>query len=246
MSPSKPKVGGTGGRTMLLSAVALIAASASIATGQDWPSRAVTMVVPFAAGGTGDVFARILGMRLAELVGRPVIIENVSGASGMVGSARVAKAAPDGSQFVYGNVGTHAQNQVLYKNPPYNAAIDFTPVALIAESPLVLVARKDLPVSDLAGFAAYAKANHTTIQYGSPGLGTPNHLACAMLNTAIGVNVTHIPYRGGGPTMQDLIAGRIDFWCSGTANALPQIDAKTIKAIAILGGTRSRNLPSLA
>jgi tripartite-type tricarboxylate transporter receptor subunit TctC len=227
-------------------AFAAILAALGTATAQEWPSRPLTMVVPFAAGGTGDVYGRILAARLAEVLGHPVILENVAGAGGMVGASRVAKAAPDGYQFVYGNIGTHAQNQTLYKNPLYNSATDFAPVALIAESPLILVTRADLPVTSLAEFIAYARQNQAKMQYGSPGAGTPNHLACALLNAAIGTDITHVPYRGGGPVMQDLIAGRIDFWCSGTANAIPQIESKTIKAIAILSEQRSPNLPALA
>jgi len=138
-------------------AFAAILAALGTATAQEWPSRPLTMVVPFAAGGTGDVYGRILAARLAELLGHPVILENVAGAGGMVGASRVAKAAPDGYQFVYGNIGTHAQNQTLYKNPLYNPATDFAPVALIAESPLILVTRADLPVTSLAEFIAYAR-----------------------------------------------------------------------------------------
>ena len=192
------------------------------------------MVVPFAAGGPMDVVGRILAPRLTELLGQQVIIENVGGAGGMTGAARVAKAAPDGYKFVLGSVGTHAPNQTLYKKPLYNAATDFAPVALVAELPLVLVARKDLPAGNLPEFIAYAKANQDKMQYGSAGAGSATHLACALLNAAIGVNVTHIPYRGGGPAMQDLIAGRIDYLCIDTPNAMPQIESGQIKAIAML------------
>ena len=149
--------------------------------------------------------------RLSELLGQQVIFENVGGAGGMIGASRVAKAAPDGYQFVLGSSGTHALNQTLYKNPLYNAATDFAPVALVAEQPLVLVARKDLPADNLPEFIAYAKANQAKMQYGSAGVGSANHLACALLNAAIGINVTHVPYRGAAPAMQDLIAGRIDY-----------------------------------
>ena len=128
------------------------------ANAQDWPTRPVTMVVPFAAGGGGDLIGRILAPRLSELLGWTVIVENVGGAGGMNGAARVAKAQPDGYQFALGNIGTHAQNQTLYKNPLYNAATDFTPVALVAEVPLLLVVRKDMPANNLQEFIAYAKS----------------------------------------------------------------------------------------
>ena len=159
---------------------------------QDWPTRPVTMVVPFAAGGASDVIGRILSPHLSEILRQQVIIENIGGAGGMIGAQRVAKAAPDGYQFVLGNAGTHAQNQTLYKHPLYNAATDFAPVALIAEQPIVLIARKDLPANNLQEFIAYAKANQAKMQYGSAGAGTAVHLACALLNAAIGVDVTHV------------------------------------------------------
>src|SRR6195256_3490726 len=139
-------------------AAALLALS-SAAEAQTWPTRPVTMVVAFAAGSGDDVFARIVGPRLSELLGQQVIIENIGGAGGMTGTARVARAAPDGYQFVLGNIGTHAQNQTLYKHPLYDAAGDFAPVVLIAETPLVLIVRKDLPLRTLPEFIAYSKAN---------------------------------------------------------------------------------------
>src|SRR5215831_1005420 len=205
-------------------AVALVASLECIgpALSQDWPTRPVTMVVPFAAGGPADTVGRILAPGLSELLGQQVIIENV-------GSSRVAKAAPDGYQFVLGNVGTHAANQTFYKTPLYNAATDFAPVMLIAQTPLVLLARKDLPADNLKEFIAYAKANQASMQYGSGGAGSASHLACVLLNAAIGINVTHVPYRGAAPAMQDLIAGRIDYQCPDTPIAIPQIQSKMVK-----------------
>jgi len=164
----------------------------------------------------------------------------------MTGTARVAKAAPDGYQVVLGNVGTHAGNQTLYRHPLYNAATDFAPVILVVELPLVLVARKDLPADDLPAFLAHAKANQATMQFGSGGAGSATHLACALLNAAAGIEVTHVPYRGGAPAMQDLIAGRIDYMCVDTPVALPQIESKTVKPIAVLTRGRSPSLPALA
>ena len=223
-------------------AVAL-AALACGAAAQDWPSRPVTMVVPFAAGGPADTVARILAPRLSELLGQQVVIENVGGSGGMTGSARVAKAPPDGYQLVLGNVGTHAANQTFYKAPLYNAATDFAPITLIAQTPLVLLARRNLPADNLAQFTAYARANQSSMQFGSGGAGSASHLACVLLNAAIGVTVTHVPYRGAAPAMQDLIAGRIDYQCPDTPIAIPQIESKTVKAIAILSRERSPMLP---
>jgi tripartite-type tricarboxylate transporter receptor subunit TctC len=232
------------GKLFIAVAIAATWASFGPAKAQDWPVRPVTMVVPVAAGSSSDVVGRILAQRLAELLGQPVIVENAGGAGGMTGAYRVARAAPDGYQFAIGNAGTHAINQTLYKNPLYNAATDFAPVLLIAEVPHVLLARKDFPAGNLSEFVAYAKENQTKMQYGSPGAGSVNHLACALLNLSVGISVTHIPYRG--QIMPDLIAGRIDYWCPTSTVAIPQIGNQTVKALAILTMRRSPTLPALA
>ena len=212
---------------------------------QDWPNRPVTMVAPFAVGGSTDVIARIVADGLSIQLHQSVVVENVGGAGGMTGANRVAKAAPDGYQFVLGNVGTHAQNQTLYKAPLYNAATDFAPVVLMMDQSLVLVARNDFPAGNLQEFIAYTKANQSKMQYSSSGAGGSNHLACVLLNAAIGVNVTHIPYRGGAQAMQDILAGRVDYQCPSGPTAMPQITGKTVKAIAILSKNRSPSLPDL-
>lgn len=228
----------------IIAAFAVLVGAITPATAQDWPIRPVTMVYPFAAGSAADARGRIFASRLSELLGQTVVFENVGGAGGMIGSSRVAKAAPDGYQFVLG--GTFmVLNQALYKNPLYNATTDFAPVALIVEQPVVLIARKDFPANDLSEFIAYARANQTKMQYGSGGVGSMPHLACELLNMAIGINTTHVPYRGGGPLMPDLIAGRIDYFCSLTALAIPQIESKTVKAIAIFSKSRLPILPHL-
>ena len=213
---------------------------------QDYPTRPVTMVIPFAAGGPTDVLGRVVADRMSQLLGQQVVVENVGGAGGMTGSQRVAQALPDGYTMVLGTVGTHAQNQTLYKRPLYNAATDFTPVALLAQVPLVLIARKDLPVNSLQEFIAYAKANENKMSYGSAGAGSATHLGCVLLNAAIGVNIQHVPYRGTGPAMQDLAAGRIDYLCEIVTTALPQIQGGTVKPIAMLSLQRSPVLPNLA
>lgn len=213
---------------------------------ETWPTRPVTMVVPFAAGGPMDVVARILQSTLSGALQQQVIIENVGGAGGMTGTAKVAKSTPDGYQFLLGNVGTQAVSQTLYKQPLYNTLTDFTPVVLIADLSLVLVARKDLPVSNLQEFIAYAKANQDKMQFASGGAGSATHLGCALLNARIGIHVTHVPYRGGGLAMQDLIAQRVDYLCVDTPIAMPQIASGTVKPIAILTRGRSPSLPNLA
>src|ERR1700681_1513475 len=179
------------------------------ATAQNYPSKSLTMIIPFAAGGPTDVLGRVIAQRMSEIMGQQVVVENVGGAGGMTGSKRVADASPDGYTFVLGTVGTHAQGQSLYKRPLYNAATDFTPVALIAETPIALIVRKGLPVSNLKEFAAYAKENQKTMSFGSAGLGSATHLGCVVVNSALGTDIIHVPYRGTGPAMQDLIGGRI-------------------------------------
>jgi len=215
------------------------------APAQSWPSRPVTMVVPFAAGSASDTVARILGARLSEVLGQQVLIENIGGAGGMTGVVRVAKAQGDGYQFVLGGIDTFAQNQTLYKKPLYSAAADFVPVALVVEQPLILLARNDLPAANLREFITYAKANQAKMQYGSAGVGSGSHLACAQLNAAIGVDVTHVPYRGSPPAMQDIIAGRIDYFCALAAAAMPQLGSSSMKAVAILTRNRSPLVPNL-
>jgi tripartite-type tricarboxylate transporter receptor subunit TctC len=220
--------------------------SVGVALAQDWPSRPLTLVVPFAAGGGADLLARILAPPLAELLGQPVTVENVGGGGGMTGALRVSRAAPDGYQFVLGTTGTHAQNQSLYKNPLYHALTDFTPVALVAEQPILLIVRKDFPADNLRDFIAYTKANQEKMQFGSAGTGSGVHLACVLLNAAIGVNVVHVPYRGTAPAMQDLIAGRIDYQCPVITPTVPQIQGGLVKAIATLTKNRTPILPDLA
>ncbi len=170
----------------IICALGLLLAVIAPAAAQDFPTRTLTMVVPFAAGGPTDLLGRIMAQRMGEILGQTVIVENVGGAGGMTGSKRVADAKPDGYTFVLGTVGTHAQGQTLYKHPLYNAATDFTPVGLIAEVPIVLIARKDLPANNLKDFVAYAKANQAKMQFGSAGAGSATHLGCVVLNSAMG------------------------------------------------------------
>jgi tripartite-type tricarboxylate transporter receptor subunit TctC len=237
----------------IAAAAALVVATGSVtwfvtwpAAAQDWPTRPVTMVISFTAGSSIDVAGRIVAARLSELLGQSVIIENIGGAGGMTGAARVAKATPDGYQILFGGSAANTYSQLLYKAPLYNAVTDFAPVAMIADTPPVLITRKDLPPDNLQQFITYAKANHAKMQYGSAGGGSASHLACVLLNSTIGVNLTHVPYRGGPQAMQDLIGGRIDYWCPLAASAIPQIESKTVKAIAMMSKNRAPILPSLA
>jgi tripartite-type tricarboxylate transporter receptor subunit TctC len=227
----------------LLVVAALIPASPVKA--EDWPTRPLTMVNPFAAGGPNDVMARLFAQRMGEILGQPVIVENIGGAGGMNGAERVAKAAPDGYTFLQGTVGTQAQNQTLFKKPAYDSTKDFAPVALAVEAPLVLIARKDFPARDMKEFVAYAKAHGDKMQYASAGTGSAIHLGCALVNQVAGIDVVHVPYRGANPAMQDLISGRVDYLCDIITTAKPQIDAGTVKPIAILTRARSKVLPDV-
>ena len=231
-------------RSMIVGLAAFLAATASAAA-QDWPRRPLTLVVTFAAGGPNDVVARILASRMSEVLGQPVIIENIAGAGGMTGVSRVANASPDGYQFVIAGPGLYAYNQTLYKNPLYNAATDFAPVGLFAEGPPILITRNDLPVSNLKEFIGYAKQNQGKMLFGSGGAGSGAHITCVLLNSVIGANVMHVPYRGGGPAMQDPQGGRVDYMCDNTTTALPQIEGKAVKAIATLALERTPALPDL-
>jgi tripartite-type tricarboxylate transporter receptor subunit TctC len=219
---------------------------AGAAHAQQWPSRPITMIVPFAAGGPIDVLARILAPGLGEQLGQTIVVENVGGAGGMNGAARVARATPDGYTFGFGNQGTHVFSQFLYKKPLYNPETDFEPIGLVVGNSKVLVVRKDLPVNNMKEFVAYAKKNEAKMQYGSGGGGSATHIACVLLTDKIGApKITHVPYRGVALAIQDITAGRIDFLCDITSTAQPHIAGGRTKAIAMLRKTRSPALPNV-
>jgi tripartite-type tricarboxylate transporter receptor subunit TctC len=232
-------------RTILGLALVAAMAMSGNAGAQDFPTRPMTMVIPFAAGGPTDLLGRVIAAKMGEILKQNVIVENVGGAGGQTGYKRVAEAKPDGYTFVLGTVGTHAQNQTLYKKPAYNSVTDFTPVALIAEVPLVVIARKDFPADNLKDFVTYAKANAAKMTFGSAGAGSATHLGCVVLDTAMGTKITHVPYRGTGPAMQDLQGGRIDFLCEIVTTAKPQVDGGAVKAIAMMTKERSAVLPNV-
>jgi tripartite-type tricarboxylate transporter receptor subunit TctC len=231
-------------RKLLHAAFALLILAAPAAA-QPYPTRPVSMIIPFAAGGPQDTIGRLVAQRMSEILGQQVVVENVGGAGGTTGSLRVKNAPPDGYTFVLASVGTHAQSQTLYKKPAYNAAEDFTAVAFIGETPIALTVRKDLPVNNLQEFVAYAKANEAKMSYGSAGAGSATHLGCIVLNMALKTAITHVPYRGTGPAMQDLHGGRIDFLCEIINTAKPHIESGAVKALAIMTRERSAVLPNL-
>jgi tripartite-type tricarboxylate transporter receptor subunit TctC len=228
--------------TTLIVAAAVVPIAAHA---QTYPSRPITLVVPFAAGGTFDVVGRIVGQQMSEILGQPVVIENATGAGGIIGVRRVIAAAADGYTVLLGTVGTHAYNQTIYKKRRYDAVGDFTPVALFTEQPMVLEVRKDLPASSLPEFIALLKASGTKMQFGSAGVGSTTHLACALLNSKIGVTIAHVPYRGSAPAANDLLGGQIDYLCGNLGAAMPLITGKQVKALSVLSRERSSLMPDL-
>lgn len=243
---------------VLAASALLLAASLvpSLVQAADWPSRPITLIVPFSAGGGVDLSARIQAQRMGELLGQPIVVENIGAAGGMAGSARVAKADPDGYTMLIGNSGTQAYSQALYKKPLYNSLTDFTPVGLATESPRILIARKDFPAANLQDFVAYVKANQSKMQFASAGVGSGTHLPCVLLNSAMGATVTHVPYRGEAPAQQDLIGGRMDYMCStiqtgavlakeGAVRGLAVMAARRSKILADLGTTTEQGLPGV-
>ena len=226
-----------------LAATAIAAATPALA--QQWPTGPVTMIIPFAAGGPTDVLGRIVGERLSKALGQQVVIENVGGAGGMIGGSRIAKATPDGNVFGIGTVGTHAQNQTLYAKPAYDAATDFQPVILIAQVPIGLLTKTGLPVTDMKSFIAHAKANEGKLNYASAGTGSAVHLACVLFNAAAGIKAAHVPYKGTGPAMNDLVGGQVDYMCEIMSTAKGQVEAKSVKALAMFSPQRSAVFPDL-
>lgn len=225
-------------------AVQVMGAGAAMA--QDWPTRPITMVAPFAAGGPVDTVGRILSSRLSEVLGQQVVVENVGGAGGMIGASRVARAEPDGYTVLLAGSAVLALNQAIYKKPLYDAATDFAAVALFADSARVLITRKDFPAGTLPEFIAYAKSNDSKLQYGSAGHGSGSHVCAALLNWVNGTQIAHVPYRGTAQAMQDLVGGRLDFICEQISTAVSHIESGTVKAIAVLGPDRVAVLPHLA
>ncbi len=235
-------------RKLLPLAAALIVLSAGAATqdSQNWPTRPITMLVPFAPGGPMDSLARILQPTLGEILGQSIIVENSPGGGGTTGSLRVSQASANSHMFVLASIGTHAIGYSMHKKPAYHPANDFQPVAFVADAPLVLIVRKDFPANDLKEFAAYAKANGDKMQFASGGTGTSSHISCVLLNQTMGAKVLHVPYRGGGPALQDVIAGRIDYTCNYVSIAVPAVQSGQARVLATLARSRSASFPDLS
>jgi tripartite-type tricarboxylate transporter receptor subunit TctC len=235
----------TASARIILAALGVALAAAAPARAQDWPTRPITLVIPFGPGSGTDLVARNLATPLGEQLGQPVVVQNAGGAGGLIGVSRVAKAAPDGYELVMGAIDTFALSPSLRKQPPYDPVKDFVPAGLAVVQPLILITRKDLPVSNMREFADYVKQNGSKMQFGSAGVGTANHLVCSELTRAMGANVTHISYRGSAEAMTDMLAGHLDFYCILAISAVPFVKAGTLKAIAVLTHERSPILPDV-
>ncbi len=208
------------------------------AAAQGFPTRQITIVVPFAPGGPSDTMARLIADGMAGQTGSRVLVENVAGAGGTTGSARVAKAEPDGHTLVFGNIGTHAANVGLYKKLPYDPVADFEPVALIASVPLVMSVKLSHPAKTFDEFKAMTTSQPGAFTYGSAGIGSASHLGCLLLDAALSAKARHVPYRGAGPALNDLVAGQIDFMCDQTVTMMPQVTGGTIRPLATLSAKR--------
>lgn len=224
---------------------AALALSASAAFAQAYPTKPITMIVPFAAGGPTDVIARIVGDHMSRNFGQPVLIENVAGAGGTTGITRAAKAAPDGYTIAMGHMGTHGAAAGLYPTMGYDPQKDFEPIGLAAGTPILIVARKDFPAKDLKEFVDYAKKNEKTINNANAGNGSVSHITCVLLHDQLKIDPNSIPYRGTGPALNDLVSGKVDYACDQIVNLTPQIKAGTIKAYAIATDARNPALPDL-
>lgn len=217
----------------------------SRASAQIFPARTVTIVVPYPAGGPVDLVARLIAQEAVGALGQSIVVDNRGGGSGIIGSVAVARAEPDGHTLVLGTNQTHATNQSLIKNCPYDAVKDFAPVAGVAEIPHVLVVRKDLPVTTAAEFVAFAKEKPGALNYGSTGNGSASHLAFELFKSRAGVAIQHVPFRGSAPMAQELLAGRLDASIATLPTVIGQIEAGELKALAVASGKRAERLPDL-
>jgi tripartite-type tricarboxylate transporter receptor subunit TctC len=228
----------------LAAGVAALPAASRGAWAQAYPSRSITMVVPFAAGGPVDTLARVLAEQMRPSLGQPVVIENVTGAGGSIGTGRVARAAPDGYTLVIGIWTTHVVNGAIYALQ-YDVLKDFEPVALLANNPQVIVAKKSMPANDLKGLIAWLKANPDKGSAGTSGVASPQHVLGIFFQSATGTRFQFVHYRGGGPATQDLVAGQIDLIIGDQVTALPQIRSGNIRAYAVTNKSRLAAAPDI-
>jgi tripartite-type tricarboxylate transporter receptor subunit TctC len=230
----------------VLAALLAVGLNLSAAMAQGFPDKQLTLIVPFPAGGPSDALGRSVAQAMAAHLKQSIIVENVGGASGSIGLTKMIKAPADGYTLGFGTIGTHVANVALFKKLPYDPVADFEPVGLAGMASTLLVARRDLPVSNLQDFVAYARANREKLTYGSAGVGSISHYACVVLLSNLKLNITHIPYRGVAPAMNDLMGGHVDFMCDQTTTALPQVQSGTVKAISVLGDQALPQVPQVS
>jgi tripartite-type tricarboxylate transporter receptor subunit TctC len=228
-----------------LAALAGLGALPAYGQAQPYPSRSITMIVPFAAGGPTDVISRIVTGHMAQTLGQSIIIENVVGAGGTTATTRAARAANDGYTLITGHMGTHAASVPLYPNLAYHPEKDFEPVALLAGTPILILARKDFAPKDLKEFITYVKANESKVNAAHAGIGSVSHVSCQLLNSILDIKPTGVPFNGTGPAMNALVGGQVDYMCDQIVNAVPQITGGTIKAYAVATPARNPSLPDL-
>ena len=226
-------------------AALLVLAGINGAPAQDYPTRTVTVIVPFAPGGPADITGRIVADIFTRHLGQQAVVENVGGAGGTVGALRAARAAPDGYTLISGHMGTHAAAPFFYPNLGYDPQKDFEPIGLIGEQPELLAVRKDVPANNLKEFVAWAKANEKKINMGHAGVGSVSYVGCLLLNAAIGIKPTMVPFTGTAPVMNAILAGQIDYDCDPILGPLPHVRAGTVKALAIASKKRSPLLPDV-
>jgi tripartite-type tricarboxylate transporter receptor subunit TctC len=234
-------------RNVLAALAAAAAAAAGIAgaQAQTYPTRTVALIVPFAAGGPADITGRIVADQLTRILGQQVIVENIVGAGGTVGITRGARAAPDGYTLSLGHMGTHAAAVALYPNLGYKPETDFEPIGLIAEQPVLLVTRRDFPAGNLEEFVAHAKANEAKLNMAHAGVGSVSHTSCLLLNSAIGIKPTLVPFTGTAPALNAMLGGQVDYVCDPILGPLPHVRAGTLKALAVAASKRHPLLPEL-
>jgi tripartite-type tricarboxylate transporter receptor subunit TctC len=225
--------------------MALLAFGIAGAQAQSYPARPVTVIVPFAAGGPADITGRIAADQFSKILGQQFVVENVGGAGGTTGATRAARAAPDGYTLLLGHLGTHAASVALTANLAYNPETDFEPVGLVGEQPELLVTRKDLPPSTLREFVTYAKANESKLNMAHAGVGSVSYTGCLLLNAAIGIKPTLVPFTGTAPVMNALLGGQVDYVCDPILGPLPHVRAGTLKALAITSEKRHPALPDV-
>jgi tripartite-type tricarboxylate transporter receptor subunit TctC len=230
--------------TVMRAAACLALFGSALAHAQTYPTKTITMIVPFAAGGPTDTVARLVAQSMGTKLKQQIIIENVGGAGGTIGAARVAKAAPDGYTLFLHHIG-QSTAPALYRKLSYNAQTDFEPIGLVTDVPMTIVARKDFPAKDFREFLSYVKANKDKVTYANAGVGSASHLCGMLFMTAIGTDLTTVPYKGTGPAMNDLLGGQVDFMCDQTTNTTSQIKSGKIKAYGVTTKTRLAAMPDL-